>query len=645
PACLSSRMYLKIANWRVTNELECWAEPLCTFAWYHGAEYPENELKHAWKMILKNHPHDSICGCSIDRVHSDMETRFSEASDIITSIVTGTIYFITSLFDINSKKLLESVIKLDRAAKIYPLIVFNSTNWEQSGPVRILNPLIARSRDENIKLVDHEGTLIEAINIKPIGDYRDLENGDKLYPKFKSNYNLDLVEFLATGIPQMGYKVFFLVVHGEETRNEPDRSEVPELDEASSVILKNEYLRARINADGTIDLLDKVNDDEWRNLMIFEDSGDDGDEYDYAPTRDGLIIKSLGNKSKAKLLENSRVKASCETISELKVPACITLERKRSDELKSLKIKSTITLYKNERFLRLSIDVDNNVEDHRLRVLFPTQLETDFSHAATHFMVIKRTITLPRDDGWYQPAQGLYHTDGFVDITDGKKGVAVFMKGLPEFEIIEEDKAIAITLFRSVGFLSRDGMPYAKGHLGRPSGLNGPFLKTPGAQCKRKMRFELAIYPHAKDWQHAKLYKFMKGFQSGLRAEFINNNIEYFYKPKIRKTEPIKKISQFEESTIEIYPEDLVLSALKKAEQRNGIIIRIFNPTQKMIIGSIKLNFEPTDISIINLNEEFIQSILDCDDGQFEFEIKACQIMTFLVKPKRIIEPRSSITH
>src|SRR5207244_4239701 len=37
-----------------------------------------DELRDLWRMLLQNHPHDSICGCSIDAVHDvDMAPRFA----------------------------------------------------------------------------------------------------------------------------------------------------------------------------------------------------------------------------------------------------------------------------------------------------------------------------------------------------------------------------------------------------------------------------------------------------------------------------------------------------------------------------------------------------------------------------------------
>mgnify|MGYP003499564324 CR=1 FL=1 len=36
----------------------------------------------AWRELLRNQPHDSICGCSIDQVHDEMRTRFDRCWQI-----------------------------------------------------------------------------------------------------------------------------------------------------------------------------------------------------------------------------------------------------------------------------------------------------------------------------------------------------------------------------------------------------------------------------------------------------------------------------------------------------------------------------------------------------------------------------------
>src|SRR5262249_54104404 len=66
----STRLYLKRDNALSEHRLIRIIEPL--FAMLNAEDimpYPESELRHAWKLLIQNHPHDSICGCSIDIVH------------------------------------------------------------------------------------------------------------------------------------------------------------------------------------------------------------------------------------------------------------------------------------------------------------------------------------------------------------------------------------------------------------------------------------------------------------------------------------------------------------------------------------------------------------------------------------------------
>src|SRR6185436_18099262 len=82
PGVLSARVYLKQQNAQVQTLLESYAEPLSVFASRLGARYPAGELRYAWKTLLQNHPHDSICGCSIDAVHEENMTRFARARQV-----------------------------------------------------------------------------------------------------------------------------------------------------------------------------------------------------------------------------------------------------------------------------------------------------------------------------------------------------------------------------------------------------------------------------------------------------------------------------------------------------------------------------------------------------------------------------------
>ncbi len=84
PGVLSTRLYLKRLNRLAEMRLARVCEPLFTFLSICGlVEYPHAPLRLAWRNLLRNHPHDSICGCSVDAVHREMETRFEKCHAIL----------------------------------------------------------------------------------------------------------------------------------------------------------------------------------------------------------------------------------------------------------------------------------------------------------------------------------------------------------------------------------------------------------------------------------------------------------------------------------------------------------------------------------------------------------------------------------
>ena len=83
----STRMVLKQANARAETLLERYAEPLSALAALLGEPNPAAFLDHAWRTLLKNHPHDDICGCSVDAVHRENMTRYEMVEQLGQTIV------------------------------------------------------------------------------------------------------------------------------------------------------------------------------------------------------------------------------------------------------------------------------------------------------------------------------------------------------------------------------------------------------------------------------------------------------------------------------------------------------------------------------------------------------------------------------
>jgi alpha-mannosidase len=74
----SARIYLKQANERAERRLLSIEAAAALRTLREEASYPVSDLRLAWRDLLRNHPHDSICGCSCDEVHRDMLIRYEQ---------------------------------------------------------------------------------------------------------------------------------------------------------------------------------------------------------------------------------------------------------------------------------------------------------------------------------------------------------------------------------------------------------------------------------------------------------------------------------------------------------------------------------------------------------------------------------------
>jgi alpha-mannosidase len=165
---------------------------------------------------------------------------------------------------------------------------------------------------------------------------------------------------------------------------------------------------------------------------------------------------------------------------------------------------ATYTRSQAEPFVSVSVEVDNRTTDHRLRILIPAETSAG-AWAGTAFGALHRPFRKPgAADGWEfdlptDPAR-LWVDSG---------GVAVLLAGPFEYELL--DGAIAVTLLRSVGWLSRADLRNRPGHA-------GPGVATPGAQMLGRHQFELGVYRHEGSWDEAQVPRQAEVFAQPLRA-------------------------------------------------------------------------------------------------------------------------------
>ncbi|HVO44452.1 MAG TPA: glycosyl hydrolase-related protein, partial [Aggregatilineales bacterium] len=288
----------------------------------------------------------------------------------------------------------------------------------------------------------------------------------------------------------------------------------------------------------------------------------------------------------------------------LDLPQGLTEDRqRRARETVALPIVSDIRLYADQPGVYITTSIDNQAHDHKLTVNFPTGLWVAQAHVDESFMVVARDLKLPPSEGWVEDPTPLMHQRTFTDLNDGARGLAVLNRGLPSIEVTE-DGMIALTLLRSVGWLSRDDLWVRRVAA-------GPLVPTPGGQCIGPYCYEYAILPHVGNWQH--VYQVAYNYNAPLLARRADTHPGLELREmNITRDDPALVMPipwprggplPSHLSVIQIEPSALVLSAVRRNE-RDSLIVRCYNITRQPVEGTISCGLPMAEAHRVDLAEE-----------------------------------------
>jgi len=584
----SSRMYIKQANERCETLLENWAEPTASLAWLMGKDYPQNLIWTSWKWLLKNHPHDSICGCSIDQVHKEMMTRFDWSRQISQEATNKNLDYIADKIKIDH-------LNEDKLA----LVVFNPLPYSIDENVEARVKFPKEINLNRVKVFTTQGGEIP-YQLKGHGsDYKIIFNPFKVPQFLEVNY-AD-ISFTAKDIPACGYKTFTIKAINDLRMHKEYETDI----RAGRDYIENKYYKVIVETNRTITIIDKLNNKVFKNCNRFVDGGDAGDEYTYSPPlNDQIVISQLNDIG---IQDTGPAEATLKLSGKILLPVGLKSNRKsRAKKMTECSIESEIKLFSEIQRLEFKTKFNNKACDHRLQVEFPTAIKTDHVYAEGHFDVVKRSINVPDSEGWKEKAYRTAHNSGFVDINNGEYGLALLNQGLPEYEIILENNTIALTLLRCVGWLSRGDLEYKKGNA-------GPSFATPEAQCLGENTFSYALIPHQGSWDNARISQKTKQYKTKLLTRQLKNQ---------QGNMPVSF------SFIKLEGEYLEISALKKNEFENKLVVRIYNPTDRETTGKIKLGFDINMVCLGKLDESYKEE-LSYNNG-VEIELRPKEIKTVI---------------
>lgn len=571
PGVLSARTYLKRSNVRAQALLEKTAEPLALFAWMAGEPHPSGILTYAWKTLIENHPHDSICGCSIDEVHDENDTRFARVLQAATGQVTrslralarrvergpeGSVRFLVVNTNLRSDHgVMEAVIDIPiesaEAGRMLDSDLFDA-------PLQFFPKGAAIA-----EIVDPEG--------RPV-PFQEVSREERI-EQWTSRIELPLavrVErvrmALVVEVPAAGFVALDARIGAAPT---PAR-EI----HAKGRTIENDRLRVEVHGDGTLNVLDKASGLTYRRVLELEDVGDVGDEYTFSPpATDRRITSREASPATVTILSTGPLHNALRIETAIAVPARATADRAaRSSDALPLNVSIDIELTQGSPVANGRIRVENRSLDHRLRLLFPTGAHAvSTSRADSAFGIVTRAAQreIPAETPPEAPVNAM-PLQSVVDAGDARAGMIVMSEGLMEYEVIppasaDDVAAIGLTVLRCVGWLSREDLATRKGNA-------GPSLESPGAQCLGAEEFRFAFAPRSTPPSEVALCEIGRRFLAPPVVVAGTGGPQH--PASLPRRHSFLTVATDADS-------GATLSALKKADERDSVIVRVFNASER----------------------------------------------------------------
>jgi len=585
---ISSRYPIKHRNARSQALLEKQVEPAVLLEQMSGGTALTAYVDKAWEYLMKNHPHDSICGCSIDEVHRDMMYRFDQTDQIGRRVLTK------ALIDITRKASAAGLPPADvqdlteggaAASKAPCITLFNTLPMPRRGlttltaifaqdwPKKLLDGLCSGEITNRFHLVTEEGVRVpyQISCIDRNQEHRLLDNGQRAI----HHANDDLYHLVAdVEIPACGHVTLNVVPTDDATRTFGSLLTAP-------MTASNGLITFGINADGTAYLFDESTGVQFPDLFIYEDCGDSGDGWTRGILASDLVFRSPGSRVMTGIEEDGPLRTVFRVEREFELPA--KMEKgtwRRSDTRRLLRVVDRMIVEKGLPGVRVHTTVENTCADHRFRVLFPTDTDSTVSFAETPFAVVERDIAIPPEAAtWQERVNPEKPFTSFFGVQDDEVGLAILAPFAPhEYEVTQtDDRSLALTLFRATG---------------KTVGTSG----EPDGQLLQAMEFSYILYPFPSPFDALAAAKLVAEAQCPPTARYTSTPLP-------------------SRSFLRLVNEAAVTTALKPAEDGRGGIIRLWNPGDCSAEEIIELSCPLSGAWRCNLAEKDIEPIVLASDG------------------------------
>jgi mannosylglycerate hydrolase len=500
----SNRVDVRQAAARAERTLEQLAEPLSAL-FLPPERWPSALLDEAWRGVIRNAAHDSVCACSIDDVCDAVLHRYTEATDIADGLAERAVAG------------LAAGLARRADATAGRTVVVNPSVRPRRGLVELLVPgaepppgtqLLDRHGGEEVVLEGpaslvapaaeevewsraNEAFSLEAADGRVLVANERRNGGQLVTPGDRAalaaltddgepgTLRLKVRRPAATTIlahvddvPGFGWTTW-----SPGANRSPEASHVPDPVTAAGTTLSNGLVRIDVDPrDGTFAL------DGHRGLGRLVDGGDCGDTYNYCPpTHDTLVDRP--DEVAVDTLESGPLRARLRITARYRWPAAAEGLDRRVGEV-AHEVRTVVELRAGEAAARVEVTVDNRSRDHRLRAHLPLPEPADRSRADCAFATVERG--LEAEGGPTELGLPTFPARRFVQAG----GLTVVHDGVTEYELVDvrDGRAheLALTLLRCTGMLSQGPMAT------RPLPA-GPLTPLEGPQLQRTLTLRYAV--------------------------------------------------------------------------------------------------------------------------------------------------------
>ena len=516
-----------------------------------GGHNHKDQLTYAWKTLLQNAPHDSICGCSVDDVHREMEVRFAKVNQVGNFVKTN-------LLNEWKGKLATQKAQSEHLFTVINTGLHNKVDTVSTivdvavCPFKELHPTEGFKKMAALSLPDYhvedlDGHLVEA-EIEDLG----ASFGYTLpKDKFRQPYIARQVRVtVPVHLAPLSWTTFQLL-----------EGKAPHYDGLfQNGVIDTPFVTLSI--DDGLTLYDKTTNEAYEDFLRFEDRGDIGNEYIYfQPKGTEPIYAEL---TAYEVLENNARYAKILLKHDLTIPVSADeqldaeqrgiiefMNRKasRSEEMTTIPLETEMTIFVDDPQIRFKTRFTNTAKDHRIRLLVKTHNTRPSNDSESIYEVVTRPNKPAAS--WENP-ENPQHQQAFVSLYDDVKGVTVANKGLHEYEILGDDM-IAVTLLRASGELGDWG-----------------YFPTPEAQCLRDFEVEYAVECHQAQGRFS-AYRRAKALQTPMTSLQVE-----------KQEGSVAASGSLLKHTALTHPQ-VCPTAFKVAENEEGYILRYYNMSQENV--------------------------------------------------------------